>query len=486
MPTRTCAAIIEAPRAAAGGRHPLRRHAEPRALLAEIDEAVDDKDAFQYVARAAGDARDKPGVASCCRRCCSWPTRRCRWRPRWRNASGRPSRIVCARASAAQATTTTKTCWRWSRGAARAAGADLAAALRARFRLAIIDEFQDTDPVQWEIFRTIFLDGPRRDPLYVVGDPKQSIYGFRGADVTTYTDACRAIATGRRGAGARPQLPFDGAVIEASTRSSTRRAPPLLLDGRWLRAPGPAGGTAGASDPAQRPPLSLLAREGRRARTSCRCASCARRWRARSPTRSPRCSRAGRAAAARGVRADAHPQGVAGDRRARWPRAACPAVVYGQEGLYETDEARHVRDLLRAIADPHDPAKRLRAWLTPFFALPIAELPAAAAGRRSTAARSAVGVARRRAEPRPRRPVRPHPRRQRRRAARAGRRGQPAPADQLPAAVRDPGRRGGAHRRRRRRSGAPAGGAGGAAGRPRTPKRGTSCASRAIATRSRS
>ena len=46
-----------------------------------------------------------------------------------------------------------------------------------------------------------------------------------------------------------------------------------------------------------------------------------------------------------------------------------PAVLAVQEGLYETDEARQVRDLLRAIADPRDPAKRLRAWLTPFFGL---------------------------------------------------------------------------------------------------------------------
>jgi exodeoxyribonuclease V beta subunit len=57
-----------------------------------------------------------------------------------------------------------------------------------------------------------------------------------------------------------------------------------------------------------------------------------------------------------------------------------PAVLAAQEGLYETEEARQVRDLLRAIADPHDPAKRLRAWLTPFFALSLADLPAAAAG----------------------------------------------------------------------------------------------------------
>src|SRR5262249_50376034 len=38
-------------------------------------------------------------------------------------------------------------------------GAELAATLRARFRIAVIDEFQDTDPVQWQIFRTIFLQG---------------------------------------------------------------------------------------------------------------------------------------------------------------------------------------------------------------------------------------------------------------------------------------------------------------------------------------
>jgi exodeoxyribonuclease V beta subunit len=65
------------------------------------------------------------------------------------------------------------------------------------------------------------------------------------------------------------------------------------------------------------------------------------------------------------------------DALATW---GIPAVLAVQEGLYETEEARQVRDLLRAIADPHDPAKRLRAWLTPFFALSLAELPAAAAG----------------------------------------------------------------------------------------------------------
>jgi exodeoxyribonuclease V beta subunit len=63
----------------------------------------------------------------------------------------------------------------------------LGAALRGRYRAALVDEFQDTDPVQWEIFRAAFDD--REAPLLLVGDPKQSIYGFRGADVNAYLDA---------------------------------------------------------------------------------------------------------------------------------------------------------------------------------------------------------------------------------------------------------------------------------------------------------
>ena len=61
----------------------------------------------------------------------------------------------------------------------------LATAVRGQFHVALIDEFQDTDPIQWEIFRTLFAD--RR--LLLVGDPKQAIYGFRGADVFTYSRA---------------------------------------------------------------------------------------------------------------------------------------------------------------------------------------------------------------------------------------------------------------------------------------------------------
>ena len=67
------------------------------------------------------------------------------------------------------------------------ANPELITALQARYDVALIDEFQDTDPVQWEIFEAVFTGPGRR--MIVVGDPKQAIYAFRGADIQTYLSA---------------------------------------------------------------------------------------------------------------------------------------------------------------------------------------------------------------------------------------------------------------------------------------------------------
>jgi len=76
--------------------------------------------------------------------------------------------------------------------------AEVVSGLRARYRLVLIDEFQDTDDTQWEIFSRIFstefirgADGGTRAPrpflaMVLVGDPKQAIYRFRGADISAY------------------------------------------------------------------------------------------------------------------------------------------------------------------------------------------------------------------------------------------------------------------------------------------------------------
>lgn len=66
-------------------------------------------------------------------------------------------------------------------------GIQLAAAIRVKYPVALIDEFQDTDPVQYTIFDTIY--GAGKGLLFLIGDPKQSIYSFRGADIFTYIQA---------------------------------------------------------------------------------------------------------------------------------------------------------------------------------------------------------------------------------------------------------------------------------------------------------
>ena len=68
-------------------------------------------------------------------------------------------------------------------------GKQLTASIRETYRAALIDEFQDTDPVQFQIFHGIFGGGDGTHPLMLIGDPKQAIYGFRGADVFAYLKA---------------------------------------------------------------------------------------------------------------------------------------------------------------------------------------------------------------------------------------------------------------------------------------------------------
>jgi len=63
-------------------------------------------------------------------------------------------------------------------------GEALCRQIGSRYRIVLIDEFQDTDSAQWQIFSTIFSTG--RHFLYLIGDPKQAIYRFRGADIFSY------------------------------------------------------------------------------------------------------------------------------------------------------------------------------------------------------------------------------------------------------------------------------------------------------------
>lgn len=91
--------------------------------------------------------------------------------------------------------------------------------LRKEYRCALIDEFQDTDGVQWEIFSTVFLDTNKRpdNRLFLIGDPKQAIYSFRGAELNSYFTALQQMV----------QLPA-GQVGFYRLATNWRSAPPLV------------------------------------------------------------------------------------------------------------------------------------------------------------------------------------------------------------------------------------------------------------------
>ena len=72
-------------------------------------------------------------------------------------------------------------------------GDNLAKLLRNQYPVAMIDEFQDTDPIQFEIFNKLYLEDKKQEQskavCYLIGDPKQSIYAFRNADINSYNKA---------------------------------------------------------------------------------------------------------------------------------------------------------------------------------------------------------------------------------------------------------------------------------------------------------
>ena len=84
-------------------------------------------------------------------------------------------------------------------------------AVACRYRAALIDEFQDTDPIQWRILERAFGHTPSQHLLVMVGDPKQAIYRFRGGELATYrlavskAEACFGLYENRRSSAALVQ-----------------------------------------------------------------------------------------------------------------------------------------------------------------------------------------------------------------------------------------------------------------------------------------
>jgi exodeoxyribonuclease V beta subunit len=268
-------------------------------------------------------------------------------------------------------------------------GANLVAALRSRYRYVLIDEFQDTDELQWEVFRRVFVEsgGPHR--TYLIADPKQAIYGFRGADVHAYLAARAHIVPPG----------FTPVLLEENHRSTPEliRAYNLILDqraslpffdgehitydapvrpGRHLSARNTDGTPSAPVHVLEVVPKeeSLGIDELRRglarqiAREASLLLSNEHGLRFGNPG-SEKWVTPGDVFVLTATNRDA--QQVAVELR----NAGVPFAFYKQEGLFQTAEALAVRDLLAAIDNPADPARRGRAWISPFFSVPLSVLP---------------------------------------------------------------------------------------------------------------
>ncbi len=249
-------------------------------------------------------------------------------------------------------------------------GARLAAALRARYRAALVDEFQDTDPVQYRIFQKVFAeaDEPR---LFLVGDPKQAIYGFRGADLFAYLGAARAVdrrfTLDRNWRSSQALLDGVEAVFAAGP------APFVIDDIGFVRvsAGRPAGKTpltvAGEPDPAPLKVWWVPSPDGRPVSK----AAAEKLLTAAVGQEVVSLLLAGRDGE---VLVDGRPLGpgdvavlVRTNHQARQVAAALngrgvPAVIHSAESLFDAREAREMHRILAAVAEPADEG-RVRAAL---------------------------------------------------------------------------------------------------------------------------
>jgi len=267
-------------------------------------------------------------------------------------------------------------------------------ALAQRHRRILVDEFQDTDPLQYEILFFLAEAGgePAADPyntdlapgrLFIVGDPKQSIYRFRGADIAAFHRAVEHV----RGRGGS-QL-----TLKTSFRSPEALLQPIntLFDG-WI---GAGHGWVGDYEPpydpitSARPPdatdaprlaiWSVPAEGNAEARRAAEAEAIAA-WIVRQAAEP---GADGRPLAFADVAILLRALTHAGLYAAALRRAGIPFVVEGGKDFYERPEVGDFLAFLRAAANPNDAPATLAVLRSPLGAVPDAELAhfAAAGGR---------------------------------------------------------------------------------------------------------
>ncbi len=259
-------------------------------------------------------------------------------------------------------------------------GGALADGMRRRYRHVFIDEFQDTDETQWSIFRRAFHDvRPSGEPasrVVLVGDPKQSIYRFRGADVQTYLRARHAVLeAGGGGVSLERNYRATPALVEATNALFDQSAAEPMFSGSITYVPVECGrrdrrlvdgdGRAPSAVHVLRfqGDLALATLGARIAREVRLLTNPARPFRLDGRALCPRDIFVLTRTAREGL--------VIG---AALRAADVPHAFYKEEGLFQREEANDVRVLLAAIERPRDRARRLSAWMTPFFGLALADV----------------------------------------------------------------------------------------------------------------
>ena len=258
-------------------------------------------------------------------------------------------------------------------------GPELAARLRARMPWAMIDEFQDTDDVQWQIFRAVWMHAEAKG-LTIVGDPKQAIYGFRGADIQTYVKAREEML---RAGATRVSLDVNrrstDRLVEALNHVLDGNLGMPLLDpkhGITYDEPVKASGDVVLDD--ARAPITAFALQARGSSDERRVAIGLaigleiERLRAQPPAwtlrGAPQPFSLGHVMVL--TRSNKDSAEIATALRER----GLPCALVEPEKLFRTREAAELAAVLAAIAAPRDRSDRLRALRTRFFDVPWSDL----------------------------------------------------------------------------------------------------------------
>ena len=283
-------------------------------------------------------------------------------------------------------------------------GAIVADRLRRRYTMAIVDEFQDTDTVQWRILRAAFATPPSR--LVLVGDPKQAVYAFRGGDVHAYLQATAGAHKRTLDVSWRSDQPLlDG--LDAVFAGAELGAPAIVhrplrarpgADGPGLVVPGErAGGPATgiASGIATGAPLTVRIIEGASGLVTLTPTGFVQKASAREVIAEDMAAQAVRLLRDGAVLRDRAADGsITGERplragdmavlvrshrdaetaRRALQRAGLAAVAHGGASVFATDAARHWLELLKALEQPSYAAVVRAAAIGPFFGWDAADL----------------------------------------------------------------------------------------------------------------